>query len=218
MAYILNKTPILCRAAFYKNIIFGPVTKIARSCMYQSNRTNIIAEREFKLKDNISSNYKLIYREQRLINIIITVVYNSAWVGIIFCTFFIGYLIYKNPPVEQKIKVVSPNAYIGPLNKLARIGIILFSFALTIAVLLCCRIIPFRIYHSPAEKLYKVVFVRSIFDKQQIVTFGEGTAVPLFKHKHIGDTLFNINGRIILLDKECFPVQHMREQMIRKTN
>lgn len=219
MAYILSKTPILCRAAFHKNIIFGPVTKITKSCMYQSNKTNIIAEREFKLKDNISNNYKLIYREQRYFNIIVTLIYNSAWVGIIFGTFLMGYLIYKNPPVEeQKTKIFTTNSYMKPLSKLARIGVTLFSLALTIVVLLCCRMIPFRIYHSPAEKLYKIVFVRSIFDKQQIITFGEGTAVPLFKREHVGDVLFNINGRITLLDKECFPVQHMREQMICKTN
>ncbi|XP_025266063.1 uncharacterized protein LOC112638460 [Camponotus floridanus] len=219
MAYILNKTSILCRAAFHKNIILGSVTKITKSYMHQTNKTNIIAEQKFRLKDNISNNYKLIYREQRAMNVMITLAYNTAWLGIIFCTVFMGYLIYKNPPVEEhkKLTFIS-SAYASSLSKSARTAILLFSLALTITVIVCCRIIPFRIYYSPAEKLYKAVFVRSILCEKHIVTFGEGTAMPIFKRKHTGNILFNVNGRIILLDKESFPIPYMREQMIYKTN
>lgn len=219
MAYILSKTPILCRAAFHKNIILGSVTKITKSYMHQTNKTNVIAERKFRLKDNISDNYKLIYREENIMNVMITFAYNTAWIGIIFCTVFIGYLIYKNPPVEeQKELTFSSGAYASSLSKLARTAISLFSLALIVTVILCCRIIPFRIYHNSAEKLYKAVFVRSILGKKQIVTFGEGTVMPIFKRKHAGNILFNANGRIILLDRECFPIPYMREQMIYKTN
>lgn len=218
MAYILNKTPILCRAAFHKNIILGSVTKITKSYMHQTNKTNVIAERNFRLKDNISNNYKLIYREQTAMNVMITFAYNVSWLGIIFCTVFIGYLIYKNPPVEDKKLTFNSDVYMPSLSKLARIAMLLFSLATTVTVIVCCRIIPFRIYYNPAEKLYKAVFVRSILCKKQIVTFGEGTAIPIFKRKHTGNLLFNVNGRIVLLDRECFPIPYIREQMICKTN
>lgn len=219
MACILNKAPILCRTTFYRNIIFGSVTKVTRNYQHYTNRTNIIAERNFKLKDNISSDYKLIYREQGIINIITTIAYYGGCVGVIFNVFLAGYIIYVNPPVEEEVKTTfSSGGIIKPLSKLGRVGILLFTFVTSISLILCSRMIPFRIYHSPVEKLYKAVFVPSILGKKQIVTFGEGTAVPKFKRKHIGNVLFNINGRTVLLDKECFPVPYVRERMICKTD
>lgn len=218
MACILSKAPIFCRATFRKNIIFASVTKITRGKTYEhfTNRTNIFAERKFKLKDNISSDYKLIYREQGIINVITTIAHNGGWMGVIFSVFLAGYIICKNPPVEEGATTTTFNngGIIRPLSKLNRAAIVLFTFVSSVTLILCSKGIPFRIYHSPAEKLYKAVFVRSLLGKKQVVTFGEGTVVPAFKRKHLGDVLFNINGRIVILDKECFPVPHVRERMI----
>lgn len=219
MACILSKAPILCRTTFHKNIIFGSVTKITRSYPHYSNRTNIIAEQKFRFKDNISNDYKIIYREQGIVNIITTIAHNAGWIGVILSVFLTGYIIYVNPPVEKEpTKTFSNGGMIKPLSKLARAGIVLFSFAASVSLIVCSRMIPFRIYYNSAEKLYKAVFVRSILGKKQIITFGEGTAVPKFKRAHTGDILFNINGRTILLDKECFPVPYVRERMICKHN
>ncbi|CAL1676305.1 unnamed protein product [Lasius platythorax] len=222
MACMLSKAPILCRATFHKNITFGSVTKITRLQSYEhySNRTNAIAEQKFRLKDNISKDYKLVYREQGIINITTTIAYNAGWIGIILSASLMGYIIYKNPPVEGVERTFGQDAkgVIKPLSKLNRALIILFGFAASLTLIIGSKAIPFRIYYSSAEKLYKALFVRSVLGKKQIVTFGEGTAVPIFKRKHLGDLLFKINGRTVLLDKECFPVPFVRERMISKTD
>ncbi|XP_070160844.1 uncharacterized protein [Polyergus mexicanus] len=219
MACILSKAPILCRTIFRKNIIFGSITKITRSDSHYSNRTNIIVEQKFRLKDNISNDYKIIYREQGIVNTTITIAHNGGWIGIIFSVFLVGYLIYVNPPVKEEAKdTFSNGGIINPLSKLARVGIVLFTFAASVSLIVLSKMIPFRIYYNSAEKLYKAVFVRSILGKKQILTFGEGTAVPKFKRAHTGNILFNINGRTVLLDKACFPVPYVRERMICKTD
>ncbi|XP_072753863.1 uncharacterized protein [Anoplolepis gracilipes] len=216
MAYIL-KAPILCRTVFHKNIIFGSITKT--SYKHLSNKINIIAEQKFRLKDNISNDYKIVYREQEIINLITTISHYSGWIGVIFSAFLTGYVIYKNPPVEKEIETEFKNGgIIRPLSKLSRAVMLFFSFAVSVTLIICSKMIPFRIYYSPVEKLYKAVFVRSILGKKQILIFGEGTAVPIFKREHVGDILFKINGHTVLLDKECFPVPYVRERMIHKTN
>ncbi|XP_012227876.1 uncharacterized protein [Linepithema humile] len=219
MAYILSKIPILCQTAFHKNIRFKSAVKMIsiRNC-HITNRTNPMAEQRFKLKDNISSDYKLIYREHKIVNFVTIVAYTCGWLGLTAGTMSMGYLIYKNPPLQQEgIKDGSGKEILKPLSQFGRITAICASITLSILAIIASKVIPFRIYHNPTEKLYKAIFVSNALGKAQILTFGEGTVVPKFGRKYIGDLLFDINGYTVLLDKECFPVPYAREQMIRRT-
>lgn len=217
MAYITNKALILCRPAFHKNIIYGPVTKITlvKTCYHFTNRTNIKAEEYFKRKDNISNDYKLIYREEKNFNLCISFAYHVGWIGIIASLISAVYVILRDPPKEEEIligvwkepyKLVSdPVKIIGSCCGLIVGGIILYV----------SRMFPFRIYHNHKEKLYKAVFA-SIIGTRKIVTFGEGTAVQKYKHQFFKD-LFDVNGHTVVLDEYSFPVPFIREQMIRKS-
>lgn len=219
MAYILNKALILRRSAFYKNIISGSINKntLMNHQEHLTNKTNSLAEKKYKLKDNISNDYQLVYREHSTINTVVVGAYHIGWLGLVAGTLSIGYLIYKNPPVREKgSEEVLDGRVLRPLTSLERVLMLLASFAVSIILIVSSRTIPIRIYHSPTEKVYKAVFVNRIFGKKQMETFSEGGAVPVFSRKSPGDLLFNINGRIVLLDKECFPVPYVRERMIRK--
>lgn len=217
MACILSRAPIFCRAAFHKNIIFRSVTQIKRVYSFEhlTNKTNPFVEQKFRLKDNISKDYKLVYREQKFVNTVITIAHIFGWVGAIFGVLLTGYIIYKNPPMNEGLEF-KEGGIIMPLSNLNKALILIGCSGICVTLIICSRIIPFRIYHSATEKLYKAIFVPSMSGKKQIITFGEYTAVPIFKRKHMGDIFFKINGRIVLLDKECFPVPFMRERMIQK--
>ncbi|XP_019698894.1 uncharacterized protein LOC105187429 isoform X2 [Harpegnathos saltator] len=74
MAYILSKIPVLYRAAYYKNIILGPakITHLGAKITHIRNhgysspvKLHSLEEQKFKLKDKISDDYKLIYKEQK---------------------------------------------------------------------------------------------------------------------------------------------------------
>lgn len=218
MAYILNKTPILRRSTFYKNIISGSINKNTLvNHEHLTNKTNPMAEKRFKLKDNISDGYRLIYREHSVVNIVVAGAYHIGWIGLVAGTFSLGYLIYKNPPVREEGTegILHSGRVLRPLTALERVFMLFASFTVSIILIVISKTIPFRIYHNSTEKVYKAVFVNRIFSKKQMETFSEGSAVPVF-NQYLGDILFNINGRIVLLDKECFPVPNIRERMIRK--
>jgi len=219
MAYIMNKIPILCRPVFHKNIIFGPINKnvLVKSYEHLTNKTNPWAEKKYRLKDNISDDYRLVYREQLGVNTITVAAYHIGWISLISSIFIIGYMIYEKPPLKKETEIIGSKGILRPLTTLQRVFMLFTSFAVSIILIVGSRTIPFRIYHNPTEKIYKAVFVSRVFGKMQTETFGEGTVVPVFSRKFLGDILFNINGRIVILDKECFPVPYVREQMIRKT-
>ncbi|XP_018318251.1 uncharacterized protein [Mycetomoellerius zeteki] len=221
MAYLLNKTSILCRPVFHKNIISGPINKntLVKSYEHLTNKTNTWAEKKYKLKDNISNGYKLIYREQLTMNMLITSTYYVGWISFALSLYTLGYFIYMKPPVLKGVKNVlsEEKLTLKPMNNLERLLLILASFTLSIILIVGSKTIPFRIYYNSADKIYKAVFVKGILGKTQMETFGEGTVIPVFNRKNQADFLFNINGRIVILDKECFPVQSVRERMIRKT-
>lgn len=220
MAYILNKVPLLCRSVFRKNIISGPINKntLVKNYEHFTNRTSRWAERKYKLKDNISDGYRLVYREHPTRIFTIFATYHLGWIGFASSIFCAGYLIYMKPPVREKgIEGILEDEVLRPLSALERILALLTSFTMSIILIVCSKIIPFRIYHNSTEKIYKGVFVNRILGKKQIETFGEGTAVPVFSCKSLRNLLFNINGRIVILDEESFPVQCVRERMIHKT-
>ncbi|XP_011172505.1 uncharacterized protein LOC105204923 [Solenopsis invicta] len=221
MAYIMSKTTILCRPVFCKKIISGPINKntFARSYQQLTNKTNAWAEQKYKQKDDISNSYRLVYREHSLVNLVTTAAYHVGWLGFFTSTFGLAYLIYEKPPVREK-EPEDPAAgqKFRPLTAAERVLMLFVSFALSTLLVVGSRTIPFRIYHDSAEKIFKAVFVSRILGKKQIETFAEGTAVPIFSRKHLGDLLFKVNGRTILLDKECFPVPYIREQMICKSS
>jgi len=188
---------------------------------YEHLNTNPWAEKKFKLMDNISDDYRLVYREHSSFNVLISIAYHVGWLGLVSTTLSMGYLIYKNPSVQQEKGmegVLQSEKLFKPLSNVGRVLMIIGSFAVCIVLIVCSKTIPFRIYHNSAEKMYKAVFVNRIFGKKQIETFGEGTIVPTFSRKFLGDLFFNINGRNVLLDKECFSVPYIHEQMIRKSN
>lgn len=220
MAYILSKAPILCRSVFHKNIISGPVNKnaLVRSYEHLANKTNPWAEQKYKQKDNISDGYRLVYREHSTMNGFVAAAYHIGWLGFGFSIFCMGYLIYMKPPVQEKGTkgVFLSEDTLKPLTNVGRVVLLLLSFTVSIVLIVGSKTIPFRIYYNSAEKVYKAVFVSRILGKKQIETFGAGTVVPVFSRKRVGDILFNINGRIVILDKECFPVQSVREQMLCK--
>ncbi|XP_012539734.1 uncharacterized protein LOC105838598 [Monomorium pharaonis] len=221
MAYILGKASILCRSGFRMNIIPGSINKntFVRSYEYLSNKTNPWAEQKYKQKDNISDNYQLVYREQSFINLVTTSGYHIGWLGLVTSTICLGYVIYKKPPVQEKGSEDAPTTeVIRPLTAMERIVLLFLSFVISTVLIVGTRTLPFRIYHDPVGKMYKAVFVSRILGKKQIETFGEGTVVPVFSRKSLGDLLFNINGRVVILDKECFPVQYVRERMLRKNS
>lgn len=220
MAYILNKIPLLCRPAFRKNIISGPINKntLVKNYEHLTNKTNPWAEQKYKLKDNMSDGYRLVYREHSTINAIITAAYHIGWIGFVSNIFCIGYLLYMKPPVREKgTEGVLQSGLLRPLSALERIFMLFASFTISIILIVGSKTIPFRIYHNSVERMYKGVFVTRVMGKKQIETFGEGTVMPAFSRKSLGNLLFNINGRIVILDKECFPVPYVRERMIRKT-
>jgi hypothetical protein len=219
MAYILSKITI-CRTAFHKNVSFkSTVQMMCTRNSHLTNKTDIKAEQRFKLRDNISSNYKLIYREQRTINSTVVVGYCGGWLSLTVTLIIMGYLLYKDPPLlQESLKNKSGKEILKPLSKLGRITITSVGIALSILVIMVSKTIPFRIYHNPTEKLYKVVLINNVVGKAQILTFGEGTAVPKFRSKFLGHVLFDINGHTVLLDKESFPVSYVHEQMIRRTD
>ncbi|XP_018376140.1 PREDICTED: uncharacterized protein LOC108769597 [Trachymyrmex cornetzi] len=217
MAYLLNKTSILWRPVFHKNIISGPINKntLVKSYEHLTNKTNAWAEQKFKLKDNISNGYRLVYREQLTMCRFIILTYHFGWTCLAVSLFTLGYFIYK-PPVQERITNTLPDGELTlrSLSNLERLLFILGIFTVSIILIVGSKTIPFRIYYSSTDKIYKAVFVNRILGKTQMETFGEGTVVPVFSR---GDTFFNINDRIVILDKECFPVQSVRERMIRKT-
>lgn len=222
MAYILNKAQILCRPAFLKNIISSPINKRLKSYKHFSNRTNVWTEKKYKLKDNISDDYRLVYREHSSFNMMIAVAYHVGWMGIVAGTLSTGYLIFMKPPVYEKkgmegVLIKEYEGIVEPLTNVGRVLMLCASFAISTLLIVCSKTIPFRIYYNSAEKVYKGVFVHRIFGKKQIETFGEGTVIPVFSRKSLGHIFFNMNGRIVILDKECFPVPSIREQMICKT-
>jgi len=179
-----------------------------------TNRTNLKAEQQFKLKDNVNNNYKLIYREQRNISFMIVSSYYFGWLGFICSTFGLGYLLIKNPPLREKGKIDDFGGEVMiPLSKFGRIAMVFGGIALSFSIIMVSKIMPIRIYHNPTEKLYKAVFAYNVWSKAPLLTFGEGTVVPKF-NKYFKDLVFNINGHTILLDKESFPVPYVREQMI----
>ncbi|XP_024872623.1 uncharacterized protein LOC112455122 [Temnothorax curvispinosus] len=224
MAYILNKAPVLCRSVFRKNIISGPVNKntLVRSYEHLTNRTNKTnswAEQKYKLKDNISDGYQLVYREHSTINGTIIAAYHIGWICFAAATFSSGYLMYVNPPVLKKgtSGILRTGYVLRPLTDVQRVLILFTSFAFSAILIVVSKGLPLRIYYSSKEKVYKAVFVNRIFGKKQIETFGEGTVVPVSNRKFLRDSFFKINNRIVLLDKECFPVPYVRERMLRKT-
>lgn len=220
MAAILSKAPILCRTAFQKKLIFGPITKIilVKNQGHLTNRTNIRAEQRFRLKDNISDDYRLIYREQKFIEAVCVISYNSGWIGLALGSFLAAYLVYEDPPVTD---VERPGFFntLKPLTKVGRIIMLIGGFVICVLLLTVSRTMPLRIYHSSTQKMYKMIIVDNIFRGKKMLTFGEGTVTQKFKRSGFTlGALYDINGHTILLDIESFPVQSMREQMIRKTN
>lgn len=218
MTHILNRAQVWCRSAFLKNIISSPSKR--NNYEYFTNRTNAIAEKKYKLKDNISDDYRLVYREHSTISRVMVVAYHMGYIGIATSILSMGYFIVKRPPLQEEGMEGVLQKYdnvIIPLSNVGRVLMLCASFAVSIVLIVASKTIPFRIYHNPMEKMYRAVFVSKIFGKKQIETFGEGTVIPVFRRKSLGNVLFNMNGRIVILDKECFPVQSVREQMIRKT-
>src|SRR5436309_1575037 len=123
MACFLSKAPILYRATLRKTIILGPVTKITRGVNHDhlTNRTSLFVQQKFRLQDNISSDYKLIYREQKFINLCATIGYNGGWVGVILGAFLAGYLILVDPPVMEESKdQIFQDGVMSPLSKPVR--------------------------------------------------------------------------------------------------
>ncbi|XP_011873110.1 PREDICTED: uncharacterized protein LOC105564938 [Vollenhovia emeryi] len=222
MAYILSRSPVLCRSAFRKNVICGPVNKIilAKSMVNLPNRTNVWAEKKFKLQDNISNAYRLVYREESVINGTCFAAYHIGYIGLALSTFFLGYLILVKPPLPENrlMEDALDEGVVKPLTNVGRVVTLFISFVVSVVLIVSSRAFPFRIYHNPAEKMYKAVFVSRIFGKKQIETFGDGTVVSVFdSRRSLGDILFYINRRLVILDAECFPAPYVREQMIRKT-
>ncbi|XP_032674860.1 uncharacterized protein LOC116845829 [Odontomachus brunneus] len=221
MAYILSKTPILYRAAYYKNIITGPFAKVtcAKNYGYFSPvKSDTLIEKRFRLKDNIADDYKLIYREHNAVRVLITCSYYTGWISLLAGVIIVGYLLIENPPLDSK-EVEDLFGIIKFENELSRLLVASSGIILPIIFIRCIRIIPFRIYYSSLQKLYKVIFVPNIlYRKKNIETFGEGCAVSIFnRFNFLADTFFKINGRIVMLDRDYFTVQAIREKMIYRT-
>ncbi|XP_011146610.1 uncharacterized protein LOC105187492 isoform X2 [Harpegnathos saltator] len=219
MAYILSKTPVLYRTTYYRNIILSPVAKhicIKNSRYFSSIKSDRLTEKRFKLKDNISDDYKLIYREYNRIPQLISITYYTGWFGVCFVIYIVGYIIIKNPLVSDK-EVETSFSKEKLSTETDRIFMIISGMFLSIVLILGSQMFPFRIYHNCSQKLYKAIFVSNILGKKQIEIFGEGTIIPMFKDfEHLSDIFFKINDRIVLLDKRCFQKPVLYEMMIRK--
>ncbi|XP_011050179.1 PREDICTED: uncharacterized protein LOC105143501 [Acromyrmex echinatior] len=219
MAYLLNKTSILWRSVFHKNIISGPINKntLVKNYKHLAHKTNAWTEQKYKLKDNISNGYRLVYREHSNICTLIILTYHFGWLSLAANLSVLGYFVCMKPPVQEETENLLPDdkLILRPSSNLGRLLLILGSFTISIILIVGSKTIPFRIYHNSADKIYKAVFVNRILGKTQMETFGESTIVPVFSRNR-GDIFFKINGRIVILDKECFPVQSMRERMIHK--
>ncbi|XP_018046050.1 PREDICTED: uncharacterized protein LOC108685667 [Atta colombica] len=220
MIYLLNKTSILWRPVFHKNIISGPINKntLVKSYKHLNNKTNAWTEQKYKLKDNISNDYQLVYREQSSICTLITSTYHFGWLSLATSLFTLGYFIYMKSPVQEGIEntLSDDELILRPFSNWEKLLLIFGSFTISIMLIVSSKAIPFRIYYNSADKIYKAVFVNRILGKTQMETFSEGTVVPVF-NRNRGDIFFKLNGRIVILDKECFPVQSIRERMICKT-
>lgn len=215
MAYILSKAPALFRTV-NKNTIFGATTKITsmRNHRYEILRTNLKAEERFKLIDNISNNYKLVYREHRAVVITAAAGYIVGWITPLCAAICIGYIFIKNPPIEEEEKERSMTM-LKPLGKIGRIVLILSALIVSVMVTAVSKAMPLRIYHNPKEKLFKAVFAKNILGKKEVFTFAEGTATPRFTRiKLMTSTLFDINGHTVILDKESFAIPHIHELIL----
>lgn len=213
MAYILNRTPILYRAVYYKNIIFSSIAQVKHVRNFESfgyNKSSPMVEKRFKLNDKINDDYKLIYREQKGLNTIIFCSYYGGWISAVAGVFICGYLLINNPEVPDQGRKVTP-------TKTQRASGAICCVIAPLTLVLVSRLLPLRIYHSRSQKLFKAVFVNNLRGKKQIETFGEHCAVPIFKRFPILQSLFfKINGRNVLLDRECFEIQALYHKMIYK--
>ncbi|RLU15376.1 hypothetical protein DMN91_012370 [Ooceraea biroi] len=224
MICILNKAPLLYRAAFCKNITLGRMTKLilARNCKHQTNKTPVRMQERFRLKDNVSYDYKLIYRDEKKVLTIIFSTYHFGWIGLFATLSCMVYVLY-DVFVLQTPEDHRPDSLLGvemsPLSHLHRFDLLCIATLMASMLIIYSRAIPIRIYHNPKEKLYKVVLINNIFRKGKVVTFAEGSAVPVFKRgSFIKDSLFYVNNnRMILLDEDSFPVPAEREKMLCKT-
>lgn len=221
MACILKRAPILCRAACQKNIIHNSLLQVIRVRNYghfSPNKSDTLIEKRFKLKDSISDDYKLIYREHKTLNATIIISYYSGWFFSTLGILILGYILIKDPPiVEQEEEIANKQVSLFS-PKTRRIFIVLSTVALPITLVMISRAMPFRIYYSPSQKLFKAVFVSNILRRKQIKTFSEGSAIPMFKRsRFMADSLFKINGHTTLLDRDSFAVQAIREKMICRT-
>jgi hypothetical protein len=168
----------------------------------------------------VNSDYKLIYREEQNVITITSMAYYSGGIGIVITLGIIAYLFYDIFVLKTSQKDLYNDLShftLGPLSKVNIFDLLCVIMLGTIVLVKYSKIIPLRIYHNSKKKLYKVVFVNNILKKGKLVTFAEGTAVPVFKSKKIGNILFYVNNHMILLDEESFPVPYQREQMICKT-
>jgi len=187
--------------------------------MHRTNKTDIRTQEKLRCKDNVSSGYKLIYREERNVIRITAMAYYFGGMAIVITLIIMAYLFYdifvlKTPKdFYHKLSIYKSRS----LSKLDIFDLLCVAMLIAVVLVKCSKIIPLRIYHNSKEKLYKVVFVNNLLKKGELVTFAEGTAVPVFKPKETGNTLFYVNNRMILLDEESFPVPYQRENMIRKT-
>lgn len=219
MTCILSKAPLLYRAVCHKNVTLGSTTKLilVRTCKHLTNRTTVSAQERLKIKDNVNSDYRLIYREQRAIINTTFVAYHAGWILIalsLSATAYLLYNIFVLQTPEPDLKWMN----IRSISRLTQFDIMCVAVVTGIALIMSSKMVPFRIYYNSKEKLYKVVFVKNIFRKTQLVTFAERSAVPVFKTR-MGDALFYVNGdRIILLDEDSFPIPFQREKMIRRMN
>ncbi|KAL0116066.1 hypothetical protein PUN28_011135 [Cardiocondyla obscurior] len=222
MIYILDKARILCRSTFRKDVISGFINKKppARNMEhYPNHRRNTWSETKFKMKDNVSDDYKIVYREISAMNGLIVIGYYAGWVGLAVNISTLGYFIYDRNSLQKRgLKgVLHDESKTGPFT-LVQQGFLWFtSTIVTVILIYGSRMLPFRIYHNPKEKMFKAVFVRDILGKKRIETFGEGTLEPAFKQKDGGKVFFKMNNRIALIDQEFFPVPYVYEQMLRKT-
>jgi len=145
--------------------------------------------------------------------------YYGGGIGTVITLIIIAYLFYDifvlKTPEKDSYRDFS-HFTLRPLSKLNIFDLLCIVMLGTVVLVKCSKIIPLRIYHNSKEKLYKVVFVNNILKKGELVTFAEGTAIPVFKPKETGNILFYVNNHMILLDEESFPVPYQREQMIHK--
>ncbi|XP_014489238.1 PREDICTED: uncharacterized protein LOC106752214 [Dinoponera quadriceps] len=245
MACILSRTPILYRATYFKSVICNPIAQVIRVKNYghfDPIKSDSILEKKLKLKDNISDDYKLIYREHTTIHRLIILSYNGGWLFLFLSILNAIYIIITDPTLSKPYKRLyqeepdekyleenideegrlmntdeegNPLITMQPPSKFSKI-ISVFGGIVTSAILIITtKTMPLRIYHSPKQKLFKGMFVSNIIHGKKLEIFSEGSAVVMFR-KFMPEALFKINGRIVLLDKECFAVQKLREMMIHK--